>query len=197
MAAGGLRVTGGRLGGRRLRAPRGGLRPSADRVREATFARLGDLEGAVVLDLYAGSGALGVEAISRGAARVVFVERAPRCVSVLRANIEALGLGAVARVVRGDAPRSVERLGRAGRRFDLVLLDPPYASDEAGRALEALVASGVLEKGAMVVLESGRRHSVPQVAGLVPLDERRYGETVITRLCAPCAEQNPRGGGEG
>ncbi len=150
-----------------------------------------------MLDLYAGSGALGVEAVSRGAAAVVFVERAPRCVSVLRANIEALGLGAVARVVRGDAPRSVQRLGRAGRRFDLVLLDPPYASDEAGRALEALVASGVLEKGAMVVLESGRRHSVPQVAGLVPLDERRYGETVITRLSAPGAEQNPGGAGDG
>ncbi len=197
MAASGLRVTGGTLGGRRLRAPRGGLRPSADRVREATFARLGDLEGAAVLDLYAGSGALGVEAVSRGAAAVVFVERAPRCLSVLRANIESLGLGPVARVVRGDAPRAIQRLGRSGQRFDLVLLDPPYASNEAGRALEALVASGILARGARVVVESGRRHPVPEVAGLVPLDERRYGETVITRLCAPCAEQNPRGGGEG
>lgn len=193
MGAIGLRVTGGTLGGRRLRAPRGGVRPSADRVREATFARLGDLAGAAVLDLYAGSGVLGVEAISRGAASVVFVERAPGSLSVLRANVELLGLGPVARIERGDAPRTVRRLGRSGQRFDLVLLDPPYAGDELGRALEALVASGVLARGAMVVVESGRRHPVPEVAGLAPLDERRYGDTVITRLSAPCAEQDPGG----
>ena len=193
MAAIGLRVTGGTLGGRRLRAPRGGVRPSADRVREATFARLGDLAGAAVLDLYAGSGVLGVEAISRGAASVVFVERAPGSLSVLRANVELLGLGPVARIERGDAPRTVRRLGRSGQRFDLVLLDPPYAGDELGRALEALVASGVLARGAMVVVESGRHHPVPEVAGLAPLDERRYGDTVITRLSAPCAEQDPGG----
>ncbi len=150
-----------------------------------------------MLDLYAGSGALGVEAVSRGAAAVVFVERAPRCLSVLRANIESLGLGPVARIVRGDAPRAIQRLGRSGQRFDLVLLDPPYASDEAGRALEALVASGILARGALGVVESGRRHPVPAVAGLVPLDERRYGETVITRLSAPGAEQNPGGAGDG
>ena len=193
MGAIGLRVTGGTLGGRRLRAPRGGVRPSADRVREATFTRLGDLAGAAVLDLYAGSGVLGVEAISRGAASVVFVERAPGSLSVLRANVELLGLGPVARIERGDAPRTVRRLGRSGQRFDLVLLDPPYAGDELGRALEALVASGVLARGAMVVVESGRRHPVPEVAGLAPLDERRYGDTVITRLSAPCAEQDPGG----
>ncbi len=193
MGAIGLRVTGGTLGGRRLRAPRGGVRPSADRVREATFTRLGDLAGAAVLDLYAGSGVLGVEAISRGAASVVFVERAPGSLSVLRANVELLGLGPVARIERGDAPRTVRRLGRNGQRFDLVLLDPPYAGDELGRALEALVASGVLARGAMVVVESGRRHPVPEVAGLAPLDERRYGDTVITRLSAPCAEQDPGG----
>jgi 16S rRNA (guanine966-N2)-methyltransferase len=169
------------------------VRPSADRVREATFARLGDLEGAAVLDLYAGSGALGVEAVSRGAAAVVFVERAPLCLSVLRANIESLGLGPIARIVRGDAPRAVERLGRSGDHFDLVLLDPPYASHEVGRALEALVASGVLAAGAMVVVESGRRHPVPEVAGLASIDERRYGDTVITRLSAACAEQKPGG----
>jgi 16S rRNA (guanine966-N2)-methyltransferase len=182
----GLRVTGGRLGGRRLRAPARGVRPTADRVREAVFARLGDLEGAAVLDLYAGSGALGVEAASRGAASVVFVERAPATLAVLRANLDTLGLGD-ARVIAADAARAVADLGREGRRFDLVLLDPPWASDEAPRALAALVAAGVLRPHALVVVEHGRRHSLPVVRGLAVLDERRYGETLVTRLVPDAA----------
>lgn len=184
-----MRVTGGRFGGRRLRAAAPGTRPSADRVRVALFARLGDLDGARVLDLYAGTGALGIEALSRGAREVVFIERASRSVAVLRANLATLGLTADARIVAGDAVRGVQRLGRAGARFDLALLDPPYAAGEVGRALAALVAAGVLEPGAMVVVESGRRHPVPVVEGLAPIDERRYGDTVITRLVAAGLEQ--------
>ncbi len=180
----GLRVTGGRLGGRRLRSPSGGLRPTADRVREALFARLGELSGVAVLDLYAGTGVLGVEAVSRGADAVVYVEHAPRCLAAIRANLEALGIEAVSRVIADDVPRAVRRLGRSGERFDLLLLDPPYASDEARRALEAVSESGVLAEGAMVVVEHGKRHALPAVAGLVVLDTRRYGDTVITRLTA-------------
>ena len=194
MAAGRVRVTGGRLGGRWLRSPARGVRPTADRVREALFARLGDLAGTTVLDLYAGTGALGTEAASRGAGRVVFVERAPASLAVLRANLATLGLSETSRVVRGDAPLVVHRLGREGERFDLVLLDPPYAGDELRRALEAVVAAGVLAPGGLVVAEHGRRHPVPQVPGLVPLDERRYGDSVITRL-APDPEQEPGGAG--
>ncbi len=179
-----MRVTGGRLGGRRLRSAPAGTRPSADRVRVALFTRLGDLDGASVLDLYAGTGTLGIEAISRGARDVVFIERAPRSLAVLRANVAALELETCARIVSGDAARGVERLGREGARFDLVLLDPPYAAGEVGRALEALVAARVLAPQAVVVVESGRRHPVPGVAGLAPLDERRYGDSVITQLVA-------------
>jgi 16S rRNA (guanine966-N2)-methyltransferase len=153
-------------------------------VRVALFARLGDLEGARVLDLYAGTGALGIEALSRGAQQVVFIERASRSVAVLRANLATLGLTSDARIVASDAVRGVHRLGREGARFDLALLDPPYAAGEAGRALAALVAAGVLAPGAVVVVESGRRHPVPTVAGLARIDERRYGDTVITRLAA-------------
>jgi 16S rRNA (guanine(966)-N(2))-methyltransferase RsmD len=193
MSVAGLRVTGGWLGGRRLRCPSGGLRPTSDRVREALFARLGELSGLAVLDLYAGTGALGVEAISRGADAVVYVERAPRCLAALRANLEALGLEAVSRVIADDAPRAVRRLGRRGERFDLLLLDPPYASDELARALRAVSESGVLAEGAMVVVEHGKRHALPAVAGLVVLDARRYGDTVITRLTA--AEAGEEEGG--
>jgi 16S rRNA (guanine(966)-N(2))-methyltransferase RsmD len=180
----GVRVTGGRLLGRRLRSAPAGTRPSSDRVRVALFARLGDLEGARVLDLYAGTGTLGIEALSRGAEAVVFSERAPRSLAVLRENVQALGLEAQARILAGDAVRTIARLGREGARFDLVLLDPPYAAGEVGRALEALVAARLLVPGAVVVVESGRRHPVPAVEGLAALDERRYGDTLITRLAA-------------
>jgi 16S rRNA (guanine966-N2)-methyltransferase len=193
MSATGLRVTGGRLGGRRLRSPSGGLRPTSDRVREALFARLGELSGMAVLDLYAGTGALGAEAISRGADAVVYVERAPRCLAALRANLKALGIEAVSRVIVDDAPRAVRRLGRSGERFDLLLLDPPYASDEVRRALEAVSDSGVLAEGAMVVVEHGKRHALPAVAGLVVLDARRYGDTVITRFIAAEAVEHKGG----
>jgi len=164
-------------------------------VRESLFARLGNLEGERVLDLYAGTGAMGIEALSRGAASVIFVERAPRCLTALRENLEALDLEGATRVVADDAVRAARRLGRAGERFDLVLVDPPYASGEAGRALEALVDSGALSERAMVVVERGRHHPLPAVAGLEALDERRYGDTVIVRLSA--APGGGRQGGSG
>ena len=179
-----LRVTGGRLRGRRFRIPRGGVRPTSDRVREALFGRLSDLDGVSVLDLYAGSGALGIEAISRGATAAVFVERAVRIVAALRENLVALELEQLARVEPGDVPRVVNRLGRAKERFDLVLVDPPYASNEPTRALEALVNSGILGPDAMVVLERAKRHPSPQVLGLSMIDERRYGDTVVARYVA-------------
>jgi 16S rRNA (guanine966-N2)-methyltransferase len=190
---GSLRVTGGELRGRRLRTPGAGVRPSADRVRESLFARLGSLEGARVLDLYAGSGALGIEALSRGAPCAVFVERSPRSLAVLRGNLASLGLQGRARVVAGDATRCVRRLAQGGERFDLVLLDPPYASGEAPRALAALRDAGILAPGATLVIESGRRHPVPHVEGFAARDERRYGDTLITRL----APEAPGGPGRG
>jgi 16S rRNA (guanine966-N2)-methyltransferase len=198
MSGVGLRVTGGRLGGRRLRAPRRGVRPSADRVRESLFGWLGDLEGAAVLDLFAGSGALGIEALSRGAASLISVERSRAALSVLRANLAALELESASRVMAGDAVAVIARLGRAGERFDLVLLDPPYASDLAHAALAALVAANLLAPGATVVLERSRSHSVDAVPGLAPLEERRYGDTVITRFAvsAPDSER-PGAGGDG
>lgn len=180
-----LRVTGGRLRSRRLRAPPGAdVRPTADRVREALFARLGDLQGAAVLDLFAGSGALGIEALSRGAESLVCVERSRRCAAVLRANLESLGVAAESRVLESDALRALRRLGAAGERFDLVLIDPPYASDAAGRALAALIETRVLVPGAMVVVESGRCHACPVPRGLERVDQRRYGDTRITRYVA-------------
>jgi 16S rRNA (guanine966-N2)-methyltransferase len=178
-----MRVTGGSLKGRKLRAPREGARPTSDRVREALFARI-DPEAAAVLDLYAGSGALGIEALSRGAERVTFVERSLRCARVLRENLEALGLAARGEVVVAEALRALSHLDEQGRRFDLVLLDPPYQSDEASAALAALGRSELLPEEAMVVAESSRRRPPTAVEGLEVIDERRYGDTLITRFRA-------------
>jgi len=150
-------------------------------VRESLFARLGDLRGLAVLDLFAGSGALGIEALSRGAARGHFVDRRTDCVACVRANLEALGLASRARVLRGDVLRALARLGREGERFGLVLADPPYAPGAADPVLAALVRSGVLEAGALVVIETDRRHPPGRVRGLAELDQRCIGGTEITR----------------
>ncbi len=178
-----MRVIAGRLGGRRLRVPAAGVRPTGNRVREAVFSRLVDLGGVRVLDLFAGSGALGIEAISRGAGSAVFVERAAAAVTVIRANLTSLGIGSEARVVRGDTVSVLRRLARSQERFDLVFLDPPWAeAAEPDRTLRALAASGVLAPAAAIVVETGRGRDPAEISGLVKLDERRYGDTVIHRL---------------
>jgi 16S rRNA (guanine966-N2)-methyltransferase len=189
-----MRVTGGRLGGRRLVAPPSGVRPTADRVRESLFARLTDLDGVRVLDLYAGTGALGIEALSRGAAHAVFVERSNASLSALRRNLRALDLDAQARVVRGDVRGALRRLAGDGLRFDLVLADPPYDDPAVAAPLELLVSGGLLAPGATVVVERSRRHPLPPVAGLVSRETRRYGDTELEWLEVeqPAADEGER-----
>ena len=181
-----MRVVAGRLRSRRLRTPRGpDVRPTTERARAGLFDWLGPLSGGAVLDLFAGSGALGIEALSRGASTAVFVERSRAALAVLRSNLEELELNdrlGPARVIRGEASVVLRRLSRAGERFDLVLPDPPYASDEAPRVLEGLVAGELLAPEAEVVLEGSRRHPVTPVDGLVLRDQRRYGDTLIARF---------------
>lgn len=186
-----MRVIAGRFGGRRLLdAPKEGVRPTSDRVREALFARLGALDGCRVLDLYAGTGTLGIEAVSRGAAHAVFIERSRPALAVLERNLAVLGLveEGVVRVVRGDVATALRRLARDAEPFDRVFIDPPYESGEAVRALEALVAGRLLAPDAEVVVEASRRHPVAAVSGLALVDERRYGDTLIVRFA-------PSGGG--
>jgi 16S rRNA (guanine966-N2)-methyltransferase len=172
-----MRVIAGRWGGRRLQAPAGAAtRPTSDRVREALFSILGErVAGARVLDLYAGSGGLGIEALSRGAAEATFVDSAPAAVRAIRANLEALG--ADAEVRRADAGRFLRSASGEGRHYDLVFLDPPYRlAERLGRELSETLP-GVLVPAGLAISESDRRS--PLDLDLTPTDERRYGDTVI------------------
>jgi 16S rRNA (guanine966-N2)-methyltransferase len=176
------RVIAGVAGGRRLKVPPAGVRPTGDRAREGLFNSLGsllELEGARVLDLYAGSGALGLEALSRGAAEVVFVESGQRVLPVLRANLAAVGLPG-GRVVAGSVPTVVA--GPPPARFDLVLADPPYATpvEEVRGVLASLVAGQWLADGAVLVVErSSREQPWDWPTPLTALRDRRYGEASL------------------
>jgi len=181
-----MRITGGIHRSRPLRAPRGSTtRPTSDRVREALFGILtsaGALEGANVLDLYAGTGALGLEALSRGAARATFVESSRFALEALKANIAALGLAASARIVEADVERSIHRIASRAP-FDVVLADPPWAlveSGEAPRAVVALVAAGLFSPAAWVVIEHSSRTPAPAASPLLCAQTRAYGDTTLT-----------------
>jgi 16S rRNA (guanine966-N2)-methyltransferase len=177
-----MRVVAGTARGHRLRtAPGLTTRPTADRVREATFNALGSLgvlDGATVLDLFAGSGALGIEALSRGAASALLVERDARAVAVIRANLDALGLDEPAAIVHaGPARTALRSASGRGDTYDLIFLDPPYRSapglgQELSAALEPLLSGG-----GRVVTESDRR--APLELAFPLTHERRYGDTLI------------------
>lgn len=178
-----MRVIAGVLGGRKLVAPRGlDTRPTADRVKEALFMALEPLAGLRVVDLFAGSGALGIEALSRGAEHVDFVESDPRALGALRANLETLGLGdGRTRVWRLVLPRGLGRMEAPLGAADLVLLDPPYGGGRAVQVLEALGEAVLLRAGARVVAEHGLRDDLPERAGRLARErERRYGQTRVT-----------------
>jgi 16S rRNA (guanine966-N2)-methyltransferase len=177
-----MRVIAGTHRGRTLKAPPGeSTRPTSDRVREALFSILGDrVRDARVLDLFAGSGALGLEALSRGASAATFVDDDPKAIAAVKANLETLK--AVAEVRRGDALRFLTGASRTGAQYDLVFLDPPYRLAErfAPSLSEALPA--VLAPEAVAVAESDRR--APLALDLQLEDERRYGDTLI-RIYGP------------
>jgi 16S rRNA (guanine966-N2)-methyltransferase len=176
------RIVSGLAGGRRLKVPPAGVRPTGDRAREGLFnslTTLVDLEGAAVLDLYAGSGALGLEALSRGAGSVVFVESGARVLPVLRANLAAVGLPG-GRVVAGSVPSVVA--GPPPARFDVVLADPPYATpvSEVLGVLHGLAEGGWLAPDAVVVVErSAREEPWEWPTPFAGLRDRRYGEALL------------------
>ncbi|HEX3610002.1 MAG TPA: RsmD family RNA methyltransferase [Solirubrobacterales bacterium] len=168
-----MRVIGGELGGQRLVAPRGWkVRPTSDRVREAIFSALGDISGASVLDLYCGTGALAIEALSRGAARATLVDRDTRAAL---GNVERLGLAERAELVRADVSRWLAgRSGDGAPSFDLVFIDAPYRlADRVGQELNTHLP-GLLSEGGRAIVESGARRPL-RIDSLAQLRQRRYG----------------------
>ena len=168
-----MRVVAGELGGRRLVAPRGWrVRPTSDRVREAIFSALGDIGGARVLDLYCGTGALAIEALSRGASRATLVDRNVRAAL---GNVRSLGLDDRVDLVRADA---ISWLKRIARSFDLIFVDPPYKlADRLGPELDLHLPRHLAAEGRVIAESSSRR---PLTLSLQLLRERRYGGTVVT-----------------
>ena len=178
-----MRIITGRARGARLKTPKGLLtRPTSDRVKESLFSILGGrVVGRRVLDLFAGTGSLGLEALSRGAASAVFVDRATE--HVLRENAEHTRLDETARILRGDVFSVLSRLAAEGAVFDLVFCDPPYHKGLWERALTALDASPVLSEGALVIVESGEdEKELPSLTRLSLVREERYGHTTRVRI---------------
>ena len=180
-----MRITGGVYRSRVLRAPRGvRTRPTADRVRKALFDVLcaaRSLDGVRVLDLYAGTGALGIEAVSRGAAHATLVESARPALDAIRHNIDALGLTAHVRVVASAVDRAAGAVA-AHAPYDLVMADPPYAlvrSGEAPRVIAELLRTGIASPDARVVLEHAAPEGSPPIEGLALTESRRYGDTAL------------------
>jgi 16S rRNA (guanine966-N2)-methyltransferase len=179
-----MRVVGGRFRGRALAAPTDqAIRPTSDRVREAVFNVLGHgaaavlIDGARVLDLFAGTGALGIEALSRGAAQCLFVDDSADARGLIRENVEALGLMGTTKVFRRDATA----LGEAGKygTFNLVFLDPPYRRGLGDRALASALTGGWLAKDAAIVLEEAADIEVRLPASVVEVDRRTWGDTMV------------------
>ena len=178
-----MRIIAGTLKGRRLVAPRGDVtRPTADQVRIALMDTLTPvLTGARVLDLFAGAGGVGLEALSRGATHATFVERDARAVAALSRNVAALGVAGATRVLRSDVGRALASLARAGERFDVVFLDPPYDGGALDAALTALGEGTVTAPEGVVIAQHRTKQPPPATAGvLTAFRTRRFGETTLT-----------------
>lgn len=174
-----LKITGGAWRGRNLKAPPGlDTRPSGSKVRQALFNILGPrVVGARLADLYCGPGTLGIEALSRGAAWCLFVEQAPAALQALRANLAALGLQGLARVLVADAASPA--LAGQGP-LDIVLADPPYRRSQVARLLALCAGPGLLAPGGLLAIEHAPQEQPPEQAGLELKDQRRYGQTMLS-----------------
>jgi 16S rRNA (guanine966-N2)-methyltransferase len=177
-----IRIISGELGGRRIRVPSGDeVRPTSDRVREALFSIIsGRIPGARILDAYSGSGAMGFEALSRGGSEVVFVESSAEVLTVLKENMESLGLSGRCTIFHAEVALFLE--GKPPERpFDVVLADPPYAAGEAARFLPAVSAPEWTSRDGLIVLERDRREAAVEVAGhgLALARTARYGSTCL------------------
>ena len=178
-----VRVVSGSAKGRPLKSvPGSGTRPTTDKVKEAVFSMIGPyFEGGAALDLFAGTGGLGIEALSRGMESAVFVDMEPKSIDTVRANLKATGLESHAEVYRNDAGRAISAMEKRGRAFDLVFLDPPYRLKHGDELMSTLASKGLLQADALVVLEHESSYAYPEhIPGFYRLRQAVYGETTIS-----------------
>ncbi|WP_313641553.1 16S rRNA (guanine(966)-N(2))-methyltransferase RsmD [Paenibacillus sp. FSL K6-0276] len=178
-----MRVVSGSAKGRPLKSvPGSGTRPTTDKVKEAVFSMIGPyFEGGAVLDLFAGTGGLGIEALSRGMDSAVFVDMEPKSIDTIRANLKATHLEERAQVYRNEAGRALSALEKRGRVFDLVFLDPPYRLKHGDELMLSMVEKGMLQEDAIIVLEHESSYAYPEIIpGFYRLRQAAYGETTIS-----------------
>lgn len=180
-----MRIIAGKYRGRRLRAPSGRrIRPTSDRLRESIFNIIGpDIQGKTILDIFAGTGAMGIEALSRGAEHAVFIDKHPAALECIRANIGPLAIPDQWDIIRWDVAPNLDYLAKRAMRYDYAFIDPPYNRGLATQALENVVACDAMASGGLIVLEHHRREKV--VCGdnrITLLDQRRYGKTLVSFL---------------
>ena len=177
-----MRITGGMLRGRQLHAPKtDAIRPMRDQVRAAVFNILGDIvEGSRFLDLFAGTGSVGIEALSRGASHAVFVDQSPEALGIIRANLKELDLMANSTVVADDVFRAIDSLSRQNEKFDLVFVGPPYGRGLADRALQQLADSTLVFSQTIIFVEIFKKEVLhPEYNRLKSFDERLYGDNLV------------------
>lgn len=181
-----MRVIGGEFKGRKLLVPRGGkVRPTSDRVREAIFDILGPgWNFQKALDLFAGTGSLGIEALSRGTSEAVFVEQGKGALTILRGNVKALGLKSRVWVLPLAVKRGLAVLGEKGEAFDLIFMDPPYGKGLMVKTLEEIARRGIITSSGAIVAEHSPREELLPPPGLVLSQQRRYGDTSLSFLQA-------------
>jgi 16S rRNA (guanine(966)-N(2))-methyltransferase RsmD len=174
-----MRITTGKLRGRKILMPKG-IRPTQDKVRKALFDILGDIEGLSFLELFAGSGAIGIEALSRGASAVTLVEYNRACLLAIEKNIASLKLeGCV--LYPQEAEKAIRRLHKEAGKFDIIFLDPPYYGDTSKKTLQTLAAYDILAPNGLAVVQHFRKEKLPAENGeLILIKEARYGDTVLS-----------------
>jgi 16S rRNA (guanine966-N2)-methyltransferase len=179
----GLKIVTGNLKGRKLRGPRGqSIRPATAKLRESVFQILGDLHGKRVLDLFAGTGSMGLEALSRSADECAFVDSGQQAISLLFHNLKSTGLLSRSHIVKKPATGAIEFLHRKNKKFDLIFLDPPYDRGYIDRCLRKLAEFPLLAKGGILVCEHSPREIPSFFGGLEKIDQRKYGQTLVSFL---------------
>jgi 16S rRNA (guanine(966)-N(2))-methyltransferase RsmD len=174
-----MRIISGKYKGRTIKMPKG-IRPTQDKVRKALFDILGDIKGLSFLELFAGSGAVGIEALSRGAKEIVFIEKDKRCAKKIKENLSSLSLLSY-RIIEFDTSKVIRHLNQNGKQFDIIFLDPPYYGDLSKKTLQTLGAYDILAPNGFIIVQHFKKDILPErIGNLIILRQAEYGDTLLS-----------------